>query len=267
MPSTSRLPEYLYRFTTVDRAEEILTQASIFFPSPADFNDPFDCKFRPVSSASFLKRQRFSRELIRERNPNLPKRQVKQWARRASSKASFEEGTRRLMARIAASVGMLCLTSRNDSILMWSHYANRHQGVCVQFRGLEELPCPPLPIVYSDKYPELDLLAYEPFLARQDELARAKQRELVERMYLTKAKDWSYEHEWRIIDWAAARAGSRGFHSINPNHLTGIIFGCRITKEDGEKIRACVVQMKTPIRLYQAAQSSTAFRLDLAEVD
>ena len=132
-------PEYFYKFTTIDRAVEILTKCKIFFPSPADFNDPFDCKFSPIVATSRLKRERFLRELARERKPGTPKPLIKKLVKRASSRASFEEGARRLMARISRSVGMLCVTERNDSVLMWSHYANKHQGVCLQFRGLQNL--------------------------------------------------------------------------------------------------------------------------------
>jgi Protein of unknown function (DUF2971) len=132
---------------------ETLTKCNIFFPSPADFNDPFDCKFRPTVTASRLKRERFTRELVQERKPGMPKHLIKKFAKRASSRASFEEGERRLMVRISGSVGMLCVTERNDSVLMWSHYANKHQGVCLQFRGLENLSRPPLRVSYSDDYP------------------------------------------------------------------------------------------------------------------
>ena len=261
-------PEYLYRFTTVERAEEILTQGRIFFPSPADFNDPFDCKFRPIFRASKRKRERFLRELARERDSAMPKHQIKKMARLASTRAFFEEGARRLMSRIGRSVGMLSVTERDDSILMWSHYANKHQGVCLQFRGLESLRTPPLSVIYSDDYPVVDLLEYEPFLGRQDETAQAKQKEMVERMYLTKAKDWDYECEWRIIDWSinwAARSNSRGFHPLAPQLLVGVILGCRITDNDRKKIKGCIGRSDARPKLYQAAQNPVSFTLDILE--
>jgi Protein of unknown function (DUF2971) len=257
-------PEYLYRYTTIERVEEILTKGRIFFPCPADFNDPFDCKFQPAFHASKRTRERFNRELAHERNPKMPKHLIKQMARVASSRASFEEGARRLMARISRSVGMLCVTEKNDSILMWSHYANKHQGVCLQFRGLETLRTPPLRLIYSDDYPVVDLLEYEPFVNRQDETARAKQKEMVERMYLTKAKDWEYECEWRIIDWAALN-GSRGFHSLVPELLVGVILGCRIADHDKEKIKDCVSRSEARPKLYQAVQSPVSFTLEIFE--
>jgi Protein of unknown function (DUF2971) len=256
-------PEYFYRFTTIERAVEILTECKIFFPSPADFNDPFDCKFRPIVTASRLKRERYARELVRKRNPIMPKRSIKEFAKLGASKASFEEGARRLMARINRSVGILCVTEKNDSILMWSHYADKHQGVCLQFRGLEN----PLRVIYCDDYPTVEPLDYEPFIDRQDATARAKQKEMIERMYLTKAKDWNYEREWRIVDWAAARRGSRGFHPLAPDVLVGVILGCRITDHDKQKIMDCISRSKARPKLYQAVQSPVSFTLDISEAE
>jgi hypothetical protein len=263
LQTMSRAPDLLYRFTTIDRAEEIITQGKIFFPSPKDFNDPFDCKFRPVFTASARKRNRFNRNLVRERNPNMPKYLLKRIAKRASSKASFEEAARRLIGRIGSSVGMLCLTEKNDSVLMWSHYANKHQGVCLQFRGLETLDSPPLRVVYSNDYPVVDLLEYEPFIFGQNETARAKQKEVVEHMYLTKAKEWAYEHEWRIIDWAAGRSQSRGLHMLAPDVLVGVILGCQITEGDRDRIMARVRSRDPRLNIYKAVQSSLSFTLDI----
>ena len=33
---------------------------------------------------------------------------------------------------------VLCLSERNDSILMWSHYAVNHTGIVIRFSCLEE---------------------------------------------------------------------------------------------------------------------------------
>jgi Protein of unknown function (DUF2971) len=260
-------PEYFYKFTTIDRAVEILTKCKLFFPSPADFNDPFDCQFLTTFTASRLKRERVVRELARERNPGTPKPLIKKLAKRASSRAFFEESARRLKARIGRSVGILCVTERNDSVQMWSHYANKHQGVCLKFHGLENLSTPPLRVSYSDDYPTVALLDYEPFLNGQDATARAKQKEMVERMYLTKAKGWSYEREWRIVDWAAARSGSRGFHSLAPDVLIGVILGCRTTDPDKQTIMGCISQSEARPKLYQATQSTISFTLDISEAE
>ncbi|MGO9452350.1 MAG: DUF2971 domain-containing protein [Candidatus Binataceae bacterium] len=260
--STSR-PECFYRYTTVERAEEILTECKIFYPSAVDFNDPFDCKFRPVSRTSKRDRKRFNRELIRERNPRMPRPLVNRLATQASGRAAFQKGAMRLRDRIVRSVGMLCLTEREESVLMWSHYSDKHRGICLQFRGLETLETPPLQVVYSDDYPEVDILEYEPFINGTDSTARAKQMEMVRRMYLTKAKDWAYEYEWRIVDWAAARRGSRGLHPFDPRMLTGVILGCQIPASDRKKIEGWIAGSKATPVLYNAVQSPESFRLEI----
>lgn len=38
--------------------------------------------------------------------------------------------------KIQKEIGVYCLTTVPDSILMWSHYANNHKGVCLEYCGL-----------------------------------------------------------------------------------------------------------------------------------
>ena len=181
-------PDCLYKFTTIDGTEDILTLGKIFFPSPADFNDPFDCKFHPIVQASFVKRQRSNRELIRERNAGMPKKIRNEIARKYSSRKSFEEGAQHLMARISKTIGILCLSARSDSVLMWSHYADKHRGICLEFQHLDQQKMPPLKVVYSNDYPTVDFLEFERFVQRSDAEAEAKKRNLWKTFILQKQR-------------------------------------------------------------------------------
>jgi hypothetical protein len=57
-------PIYLYRYFAKQWAESLLLKGKMFFPCPADFNDPFDCRAQ-VTFDSRTKRQRYARELAR----------------------------------------------------------------------------------------------------------------------------------------------------------------------------------------------------------
>ena len=195
----SERPELLYKYSTVERTKELLTESKIFFPSPADFNDPFDCRFHLTFKASSLKRRRYIREVLRKKRPDLPSKIRKNMAKHANT-AMFEKAPERLMARVNRTA-MLCLSARRESVLMWSHYAAKHSGICLEFRQLAlQIPgvprIVPFPVTYSDDYPVIDFFEVEPFIGGSDDIAIAKQKEMVERIYLTKAKDWQYEHEW-----------------------------------------------------------------------
>ena len=71
---------------------------------------------------------------------------------------------------------------------MWSHYANDHKGICLEFANNNPLIRHARPVHYKKIYPEWTPQSYGP---GND----ANALELV----LTKAMDWWYEREWRII--------------------------------------------------------------------
>lgn len=83
---------------------------------------------------------------------------------------------------------MSCFCEEWDSILMWSYYANKHKGVCLEFdvskldksyNLFEKLR----PVHYSLTRPPIS-----------DSVPEDRARCL-----LTKAAVWGHEHEWRLI--------------------------------------------------------------------
>src|ERR1035438_6627432 len=70
-----------------------------------------------------------------------------------------------------------CLTLLADSILMWSHYARNHTGVCLEFRVDDSLFGHALKVDYLENYP-----SFTPQDANIDPTS----------MILAKAKDWAY---------------------------------------------------------------------------
>ena len=69
-----------------------------------------------------------------------------------------------------------CFSSIKDNMLMWSHYANYHRGIC---------------IAYDYNYKNHGKLLYP--VSYQQEFGDVQEAKLI------KHSGWSYEHEWRII--------------------------------------------------------------------
>ena len=84
-------------------------------------------------------------------------------------------------------IRVCCFSERKDSILMWSHYANQHQGVCVEydFSEANEIRYLIQPAYYSNEVFQLGTM---------DDLTSTNH--LMSSLY--KAKDWAYEAEWRL---------------------------------------------------------------------
>lgn len=76
----------------------------------------------------------------------------------------------------------------NDSLLLWSHYADEHKGICVEYDLMRESPEVNAflqPLIYSDKIHKIETF---------EELTSLQKIGYT----LIKAKDWEYEKEWRI---------------------------------------------------------------------
>jgi hypothetical protein len=257
-------PRVLYKYCRIHRsdfpgpAETLLTQKKVFFPSPKDFNDPFDCKFRPVVKASVIQRQRVARELVRDKAPHgFSRYERKQLAKLGSKLFTENLAATRFAENIYTSVGVLCFSALQDSILMWSHYAEMHAGICLEFLREGELSNA-LPISYSDEYPVVDLFKIEASLRRGGEEAAAAKK-FVDLIYLSKATQWKYEDEWRLVD----PKRNRGLHDFPIRLLSGIVFGCRTTKEDRERVLGWIERASIKTNLYQAKVSNSEYRLDI----
>ncbi|MEA2561406.1 MAG: hypothetical protein QOH06_2910 [Acidobacteriota bacterium] len=198
--SDVELPEFLCQYRTLDGAglaylEQLLLKNELYLGSPARFNDPFDAKVNAdFSCVAAQDWRRFFMGALKRSQPNLgyPKREKE--VTRIMKTGHYKDIARHnaIVSDLQAEVdrlGMACFSEIPTSILMWSHYAASHTGVCVQFDHLnpDSLIATAQRVNYSDDY--------EPLRAFLDD--EGKQVELV---FLTKASSWSYEREWRIID-------------------------------------------------------------------
>lgn len=242
-------------------AKLLLTEGKLFFPSPADFNDPFDCKFEMTFNASWLKRQRYARELLREKAPReMPKHIRKKIVKRGLSKESYTEAAHRFRDRLRREVGILSMSAQRDNILLWSHYANKHTGVCLELKRADNLRYA-VRVSYSEESPTLDFFEIERAIHKSDELGQAAKWKFIGMIYLTKAKDWEYEQEWRLID--ATRRGLRAF----PSHLvSGVILGSRTVQADKEMVQRWIAQGEARPKLYQAHEAKDSYCLEIAEL-
>ena len=125
---------YLYKYVSFDvdmRVMDILDKYSIMFSPPSRFNDPFDCNPRYLDSPN-----------PRASRPDLFKRIDRSDLSPAKNRILREQAVHRMRAglkddsmrqTILAGVGIVSLTRNPWSVLMWSHYADKHTGFMVEF--------------------------------------------------------------------------------------------------------------------------------------
>ncbi len=129
---------------------------------------------------------------------------------------------------------ILCLTERPTHTAMWCHYAGNYSGVVLEFHCLdvtgsafltpERVTYPTeKPAIYTaDGWAELMVL----------DLETASEKMLHIATY-TKAPDWSYEDEWRIVSYKRpSDSGHFTDYPFDPRELAAIYLGPLISASD-----------------------------------
>lgn len=104
-----------------------------------------------------------------------------------------------------------CFTEKPDSILMWSHYAENHTGVCLYY-GIQTLETYQMldkgylmeyihPVQYSADASE-QIAMFRDLVISQAKNGKYNRNDALRFSMinsLTKSLDWSYEQEWRMV--------------------------------------------------------------------
>lgn len=83
-------------------------------------------------------------------------------------------------------VGVLSLSETWDNMLLWSHYAKDHKGICIGFYSNIDIFGVALKVRYTEEFPVIT----PPFDSGET---------ILEKSFLTKARCWEYEKEWRVV--------------------------------------------------------------------
>ncbi len=85
---------------------------------------------------------------------------------------------------------LICsLTTEENSRLMWAHYADNHNGICIEYDAQDILvhtAAKLAPILYNNEAPDVDV---------SDQISFLKS---MRKVSFTKQSSWSYEEEWRV---------------------------------------------------------------------
>lgn len=260
-----RDPLYLYKYRplspdeTRDRVEEIFTCNRLYFAAPSDFNDPFEFRLSALFDGPTAVRLNWLTQRLQQSNPGLSADAVRERASeylvRLAGRPEQEWQDRfwdLIDAEGRRKVGVLSLSERNDDIRMWSHYADSHRGICIEFEATKNTLffSRAQPVVYREEFPVVDI-------------CRASHEEKMLALCLTKARDWEYEKEWRIVDpWKGP-----GVQEFPPDLLTGVILGLRIPAEHRELVLGWARARNGTVRVYEARERPNSYALAIVPVE
>lgn len=240
---------FRYKYLPLDEGSlRTITEGTIKFTCPLDFNDPFDC--RPAIDLDAIwklpkKRPDLWRAILKERglspaNGIAKKREIlTQYANEVRNGSFWDD--------LLGDVGVCSLTREPLDILMWSHYAKDHTGFCLEF----EIPTTarrwvlesgkslgwlfPLEVTYSKQRPTVP--PYGDSANHAD----------IEPILLTKSSHWGYEQEERSIRYD----GGPGIYPYDQSKiLRSVLCGVKMRSDDYEKIRNLVGQLNEEKNLH-----------------
>jgi hypothetical protein len=246
------IPPLLYKYYAIDEwTERIFKNTELYFSSPVSFNDPFDSKISFIYAGSRNDRKRFLKKWSEVHRPDLPRKDRLGYEKRIRKQGldiqAMAPGIQKKFMAARRRMGVFCMTEDRENILMWSHYATEHKGFCIEFRTDNAFFSRARAVQYDITVPCVNLL--EPW----DNLITKGAVGL-----LTKAEDWRYEKEWRIV-----KIDGTGVQICPAEALSGVILGCRMLAETKRQIKEWCRECQSRPTLYEAKEKAQEFGLDI----
>jgi hypothetical protein len=259
---------FKYRSNEGDHSFDILKYDRLYFSTQNQFNDPFDASI-PFDYSEV------SKEYLRgmaKRNAKGSDRKSKRIHQKELYRKFLEQksnfGSLAYQSQVDfvnQTIGIFCLSSEPDNLLLWAYYSNSHKGFCIGFdfdklKRSIDLFNPKLfhsdqgnlqfePVTYSPTYPRVNPETL-------DELKKYIQP------LKTKSHHWAHEKEYRII---FAR-GPRKTLNIGEELYSRVILGVNSNLELKNEITAILKLKKTKIPLFKAELSKMEYGIRLNEV-
>ena len=279
-------PKQVIKFFRAEHAIANLENERLKVSKSEDFNDPFEILVADCSMPNTYERfihdckhnprtRKFFYDLAKQSDPLLTINKFKRYpdTNHEDTKKFFDTFNNNQIQYAKAgrnaidkSWRICCFSnlSFDESILMWSHYADCHKGIAIQFeKDLIRLSSDPIEVWFDNvQYP----LQRERVLIKSFELltnpAEAKRMELC---WKTKSKEWEYEKEvrWLIPIEECTEDKKLWFKKINPQSIKSICFGLKCAEEDKEEILKLVKENYSWIELFQADYHPRKFALEI----
>lgn len=148
-------------------------------------------------------------------------------------------------------VGVTCFSKNNSNLLMWSHYADSHRGICLEFDTNLEPFSKSFEVIYDSNIPviESDLLFEEEHTF-----------ESFKKLLSFKSKDWEHEEELRLLHQ------EKNKKYLYPRYaLKAIYFGLKTNQTDLEIVCSLVRTHNPTIKFFKMKRLERKFGLEPEE--
>lgn len=287
-------PTSYYKYLTVAGATAVLSNQTLRWAAPLTFNDPADMQVDleiRVDQEAIIK---LALELIWARcvgaappAANQLGKTIDAFAKKLESLGEFKlkeefrrgllisleklpDSVRKFSAEVRPQLSttkIICFSECKKSNLMWSHYAESHAGLVLEFRnaeGCDSVYRLAKPVFYSEHPPQFsDTETLAKIMAGDENISH----DSVDRMVYTKSKEWAYEKEWRIQSGNGRKPNDlveyAGFFT---EELLGVYFGCRASLGTKNLLIPLVKHRYPSAKLWQASRETDSYELCFEEI-
>ncbi len=269
----------LYKYFTLER-RDVLENQLVRLTQPGDFNDPFELhpSYDLMSKADIAALPEASGQegiqgpKMRLLTPEVMQAMIaavlpglqKQLAQRFGQGGAYLIDNNRLaQATFDSKFGILCLTENPDSLLMWAHYANNHNGFVIQFDETHEFFASTSHEGQVLELTKVEYSAQRPVLSFSSINSPS--------LYYRKSPEWAYENEWRIIKpLSAARTTlahpefPRFLFELPPSAVKGVIIGLSVPHSVRVELIELLAQPHWKhATVFQTALNKNEYKLDI----
>lgn len=247
------MPDFLYKYRSMgekvllERLRETVVDSLIYLSSPKELNDPFDC--RPFFEIPVAKEEQVEmvsgplRYKYRTARAAQIRKMAEEFLRAPNLAERIQQANEAFRSQEIEKIGVYCFSAIKDSTVMFSHYADSHRGICLEFDVRSKKHWEKIwEMHYSEAYP---VIQWSPKLSPADS----------KKLFHWKDVGWKYEGEYRLIH------NKQGHLTFPPDHLTGIIFGCLMSEKDKEIIKCWLSRRKPQIQLYETTIHPSQYKL------
>lgn len=258
---------YHYERFNPEYFADLLGMKRIHFSNPEKFNDPLDSSACiDITQADNPDYRAAVVDIFRQWQLPMPDERRKYYEHLLKSSRDY------FVDEIAATFRELvltstvehwrtyCLTKRSDVGLMWSHYADHHRGICLEFDARQSSFQIAAKVEYMERPPSINLLD------------RSSWFDTALKTLTTKSWDWCYEEEFRILarnipDMTGSPIPivADDFLAFEPHALTGIIMGSRADEEAITKIISQHAELASTLVVKKVTQLPHRYMLSIQE--
>lgn len=142
-------------------------------------------------------------------------------------------------------IGVSCFSKNKSNLLMWSHYADSHRGMCLEFDSKAIPFSKSLEVTYKSTIPKINM---DSLLNEEFDI------EFIKNLLSFKSIDWKHEEELRIFHQESNKC------FVYPsNSLKAIYFGIRSDPSDIEIVCSIIKAQNPDVKFYRMEKKKLTF--------